>query len=184
MRSNSFCIVYYSVTWDRSHIVGHKEVPGATHTDPGYYWNWSYYMSKCNPAPPPANKDYVIDNASGGFSASSGWATGSSSADKYGADYRYKSTAAVSDPANFTATVAGGSYTISAWWPAGTNRSTTAPFVLPGGGKVSVNQQANGGKWNTLGTLSLGAGAQKTQLSCWTTTGFIVVADAVKYYGP
>lgn len=178
------CIVYYSVAWSRTYIIGHVQVPGATHTDPGAYFNWSYYMSRCNPTPPPANKDYIVDNTSGGFSCSANWATGTSSADKYGASYRYKSTAAVSDLANFSASVAGGTYTVSAWWPQGTNRSTVAPFTLPTGTVVKVNQQVNGGKWNSLGSVSLGAGARVTKLSCWTTTGFIVVADAVKYYGP
>jgi N-acetyl-anhydromuramyl-L-alanine amidase AmpD len=35
----------YGIPMDRSHIIGHKEVPGATHTDPGPYFNWTYYMS-------------------------------------------------------------------------------------------------------------------------------------------
>lgn len=48
------CIQYYSVTWDRSHIIGHKEVPGATHTDPGIYWNWTYYMQACRPGGSPS----------------------------------------------------------------------------------------------------------------------------------
>lgn len=29
----------------RSYIIGHSEVPGATHTDPGSGWDWDYYMS-------------------------------------------------------------------------------------------------------------------------------------------
>lgn len=28
----------------RTYIIGHNEVPGATHTDPGAYWDWTYYM--------------------------------------------------------------------------------------------------------------------------------------------
>lgn len=30
---------------DRSHILAHYEVPGATHTDPGSGWDWDHYMS-------------------------------------------------------------------------------------------------------------------------------------------
>lgn len=30
---------------DRDHIVGHIEIPGSTHTDPGSGWDWDYYMS-------------------------------------------------------------------------------------------------------------------------------------------
>ncbi len=33
------------VTADRSHILGHIEIPSATHTDPGPYWDWDYYMT-------------------------------------------------------------------------------------------------------------------------------------------
>jgi len=39
------CTIYYSVPFDRSGIRGHNEVPGATHTDPGVHWDWTYYMS-------------------------------------------------------------------------------------------------------------------------------------------
>ncbi len=35
----------YAIPMDRTHIIGHVEAPGATHTDPGPYFNWSYYMS-------------------------------------------------------------------------------------------------------------------------------------------
>jgi hypothetical protein len=38
----------YGIPRDRSHIIGHIEVPGATHTDPGTYWNWTYYMQLVN----------------------------------------------------------------------------------------------------------------------------------------
>lgn len=34
----------YGIPRDRAHIIGHVEVPGATHTDPGPNWNWTYYM--------------------------------------------------------------------------------------------------------------------------------------------
>lgn len=34
----------YAIPKTRSYIIGHNEVPGATHTDPGSHWNWSYYM--------------------------------------------------------------------------------------------------------------------------------------------
>ncbi|MCK6529881.1 N-acetylmuramoyl-L-alanine amidase [Myxococcota bacterium] len=34
----------HGIPLDRSHIIGHVEVPGATHTDPGVYWDWDRYM--------------------------------------------------------------------------------------------------------------------------------------------
>ncbi len=47
----------YGIPMDRSHIIGHYEVPYATHTDPGPYFNWTYYMSLVrggSSSPPPA----------------------------------------------------------------------------------------------------------------------------------
>src|SRR2546423_5315577 len=38
----------YGIPTDRAHIVGHNEVPGSDHSDPGRTWNWSYYMSLVN----------------------------------------------------------------------------------------------------------------------------------------
>lgn len=34
----------YEIPVDRKHILGHNEVPGATHTDPGRHWDWDRYM--------------------------------------------------------------------------------------------------------------------------------------------
>jgi N-acetyl-anhydromuramyl-L-alanine amidase AmpD len=35
----------YGIPTDRAHIIGHNEVPGTDHSDPGRTWNWTYYMS-------------------------------------------------------------------------------------------------------------------------------------------
>ncbi|WP_329455519.1 N-acetylmuramoyl-L-alanine amidase [Streptomyces sp. NBC_01497] len=34
----------YRIPVDRRHIIGHVEVPGTDHTDPGRYWDWPRYM--------------------------------------------------------------------------------------------------------------------------------------------
>ncbi|WP_230423797.1 N-acetylmuramoyl-L-alanine amidase [Streptomyces radicis] len=34
----------HGIPLDRQHIVGHAEVPGNDHTDPGPNWDWNYYM--------------------------------------------------------------------------------------------------------------------------------------------
>lgn len=34
----------YGIPADRTHIVGHSEVPGADHTDPGRHWDWDRYV--------------------------------------------------------------------------------------------------------------------------------------------
>ncbi|WP_255952113.1 N-acetylmuramoyl-L-alanine amidase [Streptomyces odontomachi] len=34
----------YDIPVDRTHIIGHSEVPGADHTDPGPHWDWDHYL--------------------------------------------------------------------------------------------------------------------------------------------
>lgn len=132
----------------------------------------------------PAPAEVILDNNQAGFSASSNWSTGTMSTDKYGADYRFRSTQAISDPATWQVTLpSAGTYAVYAWWPQGSNRSTSAPYIIyhnGGSTTVRVNQQVNGGKWNLLGTWDMGT-TGKVQLSCWTTTGYVVVADAIKW---
>ena len=143
-----------------------------------------YGLAAYTPGSNPGLPTYTLDNNQSGFAASANWSTGTSAADKFGADYRFRSTAAISDRASWTITVGtAGTYRVQAWWSAGTNRAPSADFELPNGAGVAVNQQANGGKWNVLGSVSLAAGARTTYLSCWEATGFVVVADAVRY-GP
>jgi hypothetical protein len=125
--------------------------------------------------------EIIVDNNTAGFAASANWSAGTSAADKFGADYRFRSTAALSDQAVWTISIPQTrNYEIYAWWTQGANRATAAPYVLPDNATVNVNQQAGGGAWNSLGTKSLSAGNATVKLSCWTTTGFVVVADAVK----
>jgi len=130
---------------------------------------------------PPSPTTITVDNSSSNFTASSNWSTGTSAADKYGTNYRFRSTQAISDAAtwNFNISTAG-TYNIYAWWTQGSNRSASAPYILPDGTTSAENQQTGGGSWQILGTKSLTTGAKTVKLSCWTTTGFVVIADAVK----
>ncbi|MFF4285790.1 N-acetylmuramoyl-L-alanine amidase [Streptomyces sp. NPDC001633] len=34
----------YGIPKDREHIIGHVEVPGSDHSDPGEYWDWAHYL--------------------------------------------------------------------------------------------------------------------------------------------
>ena len=40
----------YDIPITRDYIIGHSEVPGATHTDPGDNWDWARYISLVNQA--------------------------------------------------------------------------------------------------------------------------------------
>ena len=109
------------------------------------------------------------------------------SSQTYETGYWYAATQAVSDPATFWFYAAeAGEYTIDAWWTAGTNRSSQAPFVIHDDSGsaviVKVDQRSNGGKWNTLGTFGFNAGWNKVQLSRWTGSGTVVIADALRVH--
>lgn len=68
----------YGVPMDRTHVIGHYEVPDPNnpglyggvdhHTDPGAYWDWTYYMAqavadtKSLPSPPHIMPDPVATN--------------------------------------------------------------------------------------------------------------------------
>ncbi len=127
----------------------------------------------------------TVDNSAAGFSTSASWSTGTGSTDKFGSDYRYRSTASLSDAATWTVSLGSTkSTTAYAWYPQGSNRSQTAPYIVyyaSGSSSVAVNQQINGGQWVSFGTFNMNAGSNQVKLSCWTTTGFVVVADAVKW---
>lgn len=40
---------------DRSHVIGHNEVPGSTHTDPGPTWDWPHFMWLTSLCAPPTS---------------------------------------------------------------------------------------------------------------------------------
>jgi len=130
--------------------------------------------------------DITVDNVSGSFTSSANWFTSTSNPGYLGANYHTRSTGAVSDAATWSANLpASGSYKVYARWAAGTNRSTTAPYIVyhtGGSTTVNVNQQINNGTWVLLGTFNMNSGtATRAALSCWTTAGFFVVADAVRF---
>jgi hypothetical protein len=145
-----------------------------------------------DPPPGPVAVDIVVDSndAQNGndarFSASTSWTVTSSTPGYYGTDYAYRSTGATADTANFEFNLPQAtSVTLEAWWTAGTNRSTTAPFLVYDAqgtliGTQYVNQQQGGGAWMPLGSFALGAGWNRVSLSRWTTSGYVVIADAVR----
>lgn len=56
----------YGIPTDRAHIIGHNEVPGTDHTDPGPTWNWSFYMglvAACSTSAPGAGLSFGDDGA-------------------------------------------------------------------------------------------------------------------------
>lgn len=127
----------------------------------------------------------IVDNTDSGFTASTSWTTSTGTAGYFGTNFRLRPTASASDTAKWSVSLpSSGSYKVYAWWTAASNRATSAPYIVSHSGgntTVNVNQRANGGKWNLLGTWNFNSGtAQRVQLSCWTSSGSYVAADAVK----
>ncbi|WP_224240142.1 N-acetylmuramoyl-L-alanine amidase [Hyalangium gracile] len=182
------------IPMDSFHIVAHGRLQPASRTDPGPNWPWSSYISKINSACGNTTTGLIIDSNNANNDTSKGkietvsanWTSSTNVAGYYGTGYFVAPTQAVSDPVTFSFYLsAAATKTIDAWWTAGTDRSTTTPFIVynAAGTKlatVNVNQQLNGGKWNTLGTYSFSAGWNKVQVSRWTTAGAQVVADAIR----
>jgi D-alanyl-D-alanine carboxypeptidase len=126
----------------------------------------------------------IVDNSDPAFSVTGAWTTGTSAAGKFGADYRYHGTGTSADEATWAFNVEGiGNAEVFAWWSAGSNRSTAAPYTIfhaSGSTTIAVNQQANGGAWQSLGTYTFNAGATQVRLGTAAPTGFVVIADAIK----
>ncbi|AXA36788.1 N-acetylmuramoyl-L-alanine amidase [Candidatus Sumerlaea chitinivorans] len=130
---------------------------------------------------PPA--DIIVDNPSATFAGT--WYTGTSATDKYGSDYRYAYAGTGSATATFAATIpVTGTWTVSEWHCAGTNRATNARHTINyagGSTVVTVNQTVNGGKWNALGQYNFNAGTQYSVVIDDIFSGSVVIADAIKW---
>ncbi|GAA2225425.1 N-acetylmuramoyl-L-alanine amidase [Streptomyces amakusaensis] len=48
--------VRHGLPVDREHIIGHVEVPGTDHTDPGPHWDWDRYLRLVRAAMPSARR--------------------------------------------------------------------------------------------------------------------------------
>jgi N-acetyl-anhydromuramyl-L-alanine amidase AmpD/predicted small lipoprotein YifL len=176
---------------DSYHIVAHGKLQPSSRTDPGPNWPWATYLNKINAACGSTaitidSNQANNDTSKGYIQVSANWVSSSNVAGYYGSGYYAAPAQAISDPAIFWFYLpAAGTKTIDAWWTAATDRATAAPFIITNAAgtnlaTVNVNQQINGGRWNTLGSWSFPAGWNKVQLSRWTSSGSQVIADAVR----
>jgi hypothetical protein len=134
--------------------------------------------------------EIVLDDTGSGLTLlpdASGWSSGSS-AGYYGSGYRYCTAATeATKQAVWTLDIkVPGTYQIYSWWVAGTNRVPDAEYIIQhsqGTTTVYMNQQANGGKWNLLGTFEFSEPGTYTvtQTNKSSTAGNVVMVDALKY---
>ncbi|EEF60560.1 beta strand repeat-containing protein [Pedosphaera parvula] len=134
--------------------------------------------------------DIILDNTNAAVVGT--WTTGTSSTDRYGADYRSRG---VGTGANFLvynpSITQAGLYQIFETHPQGSNRSTNTPHIVTFFGGVAtnfVNQAVGGGvvggKFNSLTTVYFQAGTNgsvKITDAFTSTNGLQVMADAIKF---
>ncbi|CAG0992505.1 partial N-acetylmuramoyl-L-alanine amidase A, partial [Gammaproteobacteria bacterium] len=170
-------------------LVGHYQIQPWNRSDPGAYFDWNTFVTEVNNRlNPGGGNDIIIDNVDAGYSVNSGsWSSGTSAAGKYGADYRFMGTAASATGEsewrpNIQTT---GTYEVAVYYPQGTNRAPDAPFTVDhanGSNTYQVNQQTNGGAWYVLGNFAFFSGTGgAVYLRNNATTGFVVLADAVRF---
>ncbi|GIG68662.1 golvesin C-terminal-like domain-containing protein [Phytomonospora endophytica] len=176
----------YKIPMDREHIIGHVEVPGADHTDPGKYWDWDRYMKFLR-----ADDDddeepgIVVDDATEGrVTAGASWSTASMSG-QWGESVRVADPVAKSDPLWFKAAVpSSGSYRVYARYPAASGNNDKTPYIVntaDGNTSVYVDQRSGGGEWRSLGVFALTAGDHDVvAVSRWTGGKGRIVADAIR----
>lgn len=115
------------------------------------------------------------------------WTTASSATDKFGADYRYKGMGTGASYLQYTPNISSpGNYQIYEWHTQGGNRSAGTPHIVTyngGTANLPINQMANGGKWNLLGTFNLisGSAGNVRITDGFTDSTQIALADAIKF---
>jgi len=128
----------------------------------------------------------IVDNEQGApkFTTVGTWSTGSYPI-PYGTYYHWASTGS-GNSATWTPNLpSSGLYEVHAWWVAGTNRSSVAPFIINhsgGADTLLVNQQQNGNQWNYLNNYTFQAGTSgNVTLTNEAPGGYVVIADAIKF---
>jgi uncharacterized lipoprotein YddW (UPF0748 family) len=129
--------------------------------------------------------DIIIDNPNATLVGT--WTAGTSSPDKYGANYVF-ATAGSGATATFTPAIeTPGLYDVSVWYPQGGNRPTNAPWTLVFEGGTNngvVNQTNNGGGWRLVAAnlpLARGTNAFFQWRTIGAEAGKVVLADAVRF---
>jgi len=125
-----------------------------------------------------ASPEGIIDNGSAGTSCTGTWQV-SGGPDPYSDKSLYSNQAGATY--TFEAYI-DGPFEVSLWWTYYSNRCTSVPVEIYDGytllDTVYVNQQANGGQWNVLGTYDFSGTASVVIISEGSCT---TCADAVRF---
>lgn len=107
----------------------------------------------------PSFEEIIIDNGGAGTSYKGTWAA-SGGTNPYGTNSLWARVATSYYTWSFTPTQ-DGSYEVYMWWTEFSSRGTAIPVAVThslGTADLAVDQQANGGQWNSLGTYRFNAG--------------------------
>ncbi|MFK7931685.1 MAG: N-acetylmuramoyl-L-alanine amidase [Myxococcota bacterium] len=201
----------HSIPRDAYHIVGHGQLQPYNRTDPGKNWPWTNYLadvrSKCGSGGSgggtggggtgggtgtPSGTRVIDSNNANNTTAdqyikvSGNWKASANVSGYYGSGYWWRSTGSSSDSANYYfRNSAKTCYSVQAWWPASTDRSKKAPFVMLDASSkvldtVYVDQSSKHAQWVKLGSYNFPTGWNRVALSRWTDPGKVVVADALR----
>jgi N-acetyl-anhydromuramyl-L-alanine amidase AmpD len=157
----------YGIPIDRTHIIGHYQVPDphhpgefggfAHHIDPGPCWDWRKYMRlvriDAGQIPAQQTADQFVDATRANFRAP-GWQrrVGADAEQQVGSAYVVARPSQAAAPASFRLTIpAAGDYAVYAWWPADRTRNPAVPIGLSpvtGWHWLTVNERHAGGRWS------------------------------------
>ncbi len=190
----------FNIRKDRAHIVGHYQVPGSTHQDPGPLWNWNYYMGLVRQD---SLRAALVDNTDPGFVPTPNeidpsrywWTYGNG----YGGSNTYVTTSVSNQSssvnsgvwsATLPSTAAYDVYAFIPWVDNGISETSSARYRISGmdGDTVTqVSQKAitdvGSGSWAHLGRYRFSGGAiARVHLSDYTgEAGRNVWFDAVMW---
>jgi hypothetical protein len=189
----------WGIRKDRAHVIGHYQVPGSDHTDPGPYWNWPYYMSMVRQD---ANRAALVDNTDPGFAAVPPQIDAAHHWYVYGGGYNNTNTYVTGSVTNQTSSVNSGTWTayLSAagyydvyafvpWVDNNTPDTSSAKYKVRNGAStttVAVSQRAitdvGNGSWAHLGKFFFSGGNAVVSLNDYTgETGRNVWFDALMW---
>jgi N-acetyl-anhydromuramyl-L-alanine amidase AmpD len=168
----------YGIPIDRTHIIGHYQVPDpyhlggfggfAHHVDPGPCWNWRKYMqlirADAGQLPMQRAAVQVVGDVKPADFRAPGWRrkVDANAEQQFGPAFFVARPSHTAAPASFLLEIPEtGDYAVYAWWPADRTRNPAVPFgvdTVTGWHWLTVNERTFGGHWTYLGTFTLAAG--------------------------
>jgi len=144
------------------------------------YYGPDYQYHEANGDPPGG---IIVDNEDSATEHTGVWPVSGSAGGYYGSNYRYQAAGSGADSFTWLPGIPQDNhYHVYARWTAHANRASNAAYPLnhaKGADTVIVNQKADGGTWNYLGTYRFTAQEQCSIVLTDNANGY-VIADAVK----